>query len=179
MLLSGLLKNVAPYPSGRAFSHRGGRACAWDTGRRRRRKCRAFTLVEVMAATAVMALSIGVGVVTLQIGMRNLELARTSTAAAQVLQNEAERLRLLNWSGVLALPGSENLNVPAAFAGNALPAGRITFSRTVSDVANFNDMKEILLRATWTSIDGQTHERVFRLRYAKGGIHDYYYGSNS
>ena len=138
---------------------------------------RAFTLIEVMAATAVMALSLGTGIIALQIGMRNLELARVSTAASQLLQNEAERLRLLNWAGISALPASAQLGVPSDFANATLLQGRVTFTRSVADATGFTDMKDIVLRADWTSLDGRPHERVFRLRYSKGGLHDYYYGS--
>lgn len=131
-----------------------------------------------MAAVAVMALSLGTAIIAIQIGLRNLETARTSTAASQVLQNEAERLRLLNWVGVSALPASDTISVPAGFSHESLQNGRVAFTRTVSDVSGFTNMKEIVLRARWTSVNGQAHERIFRMRYAKGGLHDYYYGSS-
>lgn len=139
---------------------------------------RAFTLIEVMAAVAVMALSLGASIIAIQMGMRNLELARVSTAASQVLQNEAERLRLLNWAAITALPATEDLTVPTAFDHESLFKGRVDFTRSVTDVTGFSNMKEIVLRASWTAINGQAHERVFRMRYSKGGLHDYYYGSS-
>lgn len=142
-----------------------------------RRADGAFSLIEVMAAVAVMALVLGTAIIAMQIGMRQLSLARTTTAAAQVMQGEAERLRLLNWAALDALPESAELTVPAAFAGEALLNGRVRFTRTISDVDAFANMKEIVLRATWDGGRGREHERVFRLRYTKGGLHDYYYGS--
>lgn len=129
-----------------------------------------------MAAAMVMAFALGAAVIAIQAGMRDLEMARTSTAVAQVLQSEAERLRLMNWPEINALPASETVN-PGAEVANARRGG-VQITRVVSNVAGFADMKEIVLRATWTGGGGGAHERVVRLRYAKGGLHDYYYGSS-
>lgn len=139
---------------------------------------RAFTLVEVMAATAVMALAIGSSIIGIQAGINNLDSARTSTAVAQVLQAEAERLRILNWESLTALPSEATLNLASAMPTDAITKGKVVVTRTISDVTGFTNMKEIRLRAAWTSLNGQSRERVFRLRYAKGGLYDYYYSAS-
>ena len=146
-------------------------------GRAGRAGVAAFTLIEVIAATAVMSLSLGSAIVAIQIGINNLDAARTSTAVAQVLQAEAERLRMLNWTSLAALPAEEPVQLTAATPSEAITSGRVAVTRTISDVSGFSNMKEIRLRATWRSLNGQARERVFQLRYAKGGLHDYYYST--
>lgn len=135
----------------------------------------ALTLVEVMAATMVMALAIGSSIVGIQAGMNHLDVARTSTSMAQLLQQEAERLRLLNWAGIESLPSSETWTPKEGVPDTR--RGKVKITRDVSSVAGYPDMKEIRLRATWEALNGRPCERVLWLRYAKGGLHDYYYNS--
>lgn len=129
-------------------------------------------------AAAVLALALTTSIVCIQIGLRDLEMARTSTAVSQALQNEMERLRLEDWDGIVALPSSEALNLDATFSSNSVVNGKIEFTRTVADVPGFADMKEIVVSAEWTSMDGQPHVRSYRMRYGKSGLFDYYYKSN-
>lgn len=145
---------------------------------------RAFTLVEVLVATTIMGVGMASAAVCLQVGLRALDTARATTLVAQVLQDEAERLRLENWIAIDALPAEEEIfnPAPAQFAGTPfaemVASGRLAITRSVQDVPGFADMKEITLRAEWTDLGG-SHGRALRLRYAKGGVSDYYYGVRS
>jgi type II secretory pathway pseudopilin PulG len=134
----------------------------------------AFSILEVMSAIAVMAMGLGVAIHGLQIGLRNLDVARTTTAVAQVMQSEAERIRLLTWEMVTQLPASQNLTLDSVFATRALKNGSVTVTRYVDDVAGFSNMKMVKLQATWRSIDGVSHDRWFQFRYTQGGLYDYY-----
>jgi prepilin-type N-terminal cleavage/methylation domain-containing protein len=140
---------------------------------------RGFSLLEVIMATAVLTLGLGTAIIGLQVGMRDLDLARTSTAVSQALQNEAERLRMMRWTDIEALPASETIDQTAAFSAEAILKGRLTMTRTISDVSGLANMKEIVLQAVWKGMDGKSHTRVYRLRYGKGGLHDYYYSSGA
>jgi prepilin-type N-terminal cleavage/methylation domain len=155
---------------------------AIDVGARggggRGRAADAFTLVEVMVATAVMALSLVAAIIGIQIGINHLDVARTSTAVAQVLQAEAERVRMLNWVALSALPAEAEIDLTGTIPSEAIASGRVRVWRTITDVSGFANMKEVRLRGVWTSLDGAAREREFRLRYTKGGLHDYYYGSS-
>jgi len=137
-----------------------------------------FTLIEVALAATVLAFGLTMSIICIQIGLRDLDVARTSTAVSQVLQNEMERLRLEDWDGIAAMPPSGPLDLDATFLANSAMKGKIEFTRTVADVTGFADMKEIVLTANWRSIDGQVHSRSYRMRYGKGGLFDYYYKSN-
>jgi type II secretory pathway pseudopilin PulG len=133
----------------------------------------AFSILEVMSALAVMAMGLGVAIHGLQIGLRNLDVARTTTAVAQVMQSEAERIRLLTWQMVTELD-NRDLALNEVVKTKALKMGDVTVTREVADVSGFSNMKMITLTARWKSIDRISHERMFQFRYTQGGLYDYY-----
>jgi type II secretory pathway pseudopilin PulG len=140
-------------------------------------KNRGFTLVEIVMSSVVLLLAIMGSIVALQVAYRELELARATGVVTQVMQSEAERLRLLNWAAISALPAEETINLSTAITSGTLLFGRLNVVRRVEDVADYANMKQIHLVAEWTSVDGRSHVRSLILRYSKGGLHDYYYGS--
>lgn len=146
------------------------------TRARRSRACAGFTLIEVVAGTCVLALALCSSILVLQIGFRDVDVARTSTTVSQVVQSEIESLRALNWEGISALPDSEEVDVAAAHSDTTLAGGRLVVTRTVTDVPEFTHMKEIRVTGTWTGLNGLTHTRNFIMRYGKNGLYDYYYG---
>jgi type II secretory pathway pseudopilin PulG len=138
-----------------------------------------FTLVELMVASVVLILGIASAVASLQIGFRTLDNARATTLAAQIVQSEIERVRLLSWTGINALPASEQLDLTSLF-----PAGRtrteiinrFTAVRTVSDTADRGGlMKSITVTVTWRASNGATNTRVTTTRYTQNGLYDYLY----
>lgn len=139
---------------------------------------KAFTLVEVVMAAAVLAFALTTSIICIQIGLRDLDVARTGTAVSQALQNEMERLRLKDWVSLSTMPTTAELDLGDTFSSDSVLEERITLTRKVSDVPGFSEMKEIVLTARWTSMDGRAQVRVYRMRYAKNGLHDYYYTSN-
>lgn len=142
-----------------------------------RRSNRGFTLVEIVMSSVVLLLAIMGSITALQVAFRELELARTTSVATQVMQSEAERLRLMNWSAISALPNESDVDLSTAISSGTLLFGRLRMVRTVADVPDYSNMKEIHLVAKWTTSNGRSHERSMMLRYSKGGLHDYYYGS--
>lgn len=129
-----------------------------------------------MMATTVLAMGLSSAVIVLQGGFRNLDTARISTAASQMIQSEMERIRLLNWESVCALPASAELDLSAIHSTETINGDRVTLVRTVEDVTGFGgEIKEITVTASWISIDGHPNERIFRMRYARNGLFDYYY----
>lgn len=146
-------------------------------GRGSSRSRRGFTLVEVVMASVVLAFGLVTSIICIQIGVRDMDVARTGTAVAQAMQNEMERLRLEDWEGISNLPAEQALDLAGTFSADSAIRDRVTVVRRVSDVPGFAQMKEVVLSARWTSIDGRSHQRTFRMRYAKNGLHDYYYRS--
>ena len=136
---------------------------------------RAFSILEVMSALAVMAFGLAAAIAGMQIGLRNLDVARTANAISQVMQNEAERIRMYNWDMVIGLPAEEYITIEDTLKTKALKNGDVLIKRTVTTVANYNGtMKQIKLQATWSSIDGQRHDRIYWFLYVQGGLYDYY-----
>jgi prepilin-type N-terminal cleavage/methylation domain-containing protein len=136
---------------------------------------RAFSILEVMSALAIMAFGLAAAISGMQIGLRNLDVARTANAISQVMQNEAERIRMYNWDMVIGLPPEENINIDDTLRTKALKNGNVSITRTVTTLANYNNtMKKIKLQATWRSIDGQRHDRIYWFLYVQGGLYDYY-----
>lgn len=131
-------------------------------------------------AMGVLAFAITTSVTAISVSVRELDGARMASAAAQIMQNEVERLRLLSWSGIEALPASETLALGAEITDGTAVRDRMTLIRTVADVAGTGSparMKQITLTVRWTAVNGTTHERTFRMLYGKNGLYDYYYSS--
>ena len=131
-------------------------------------------------ATFVLTLGITTAIYVIQIGLRNLDTARTTTAVAQAMQSEMERLRLQNWTEISALPTSAEIDLSASFSSASIEADRVTVIRTVADVSGFGSpstVRQISLTASWTSIDNVERTRKLVMRYARNGLFDYYYSS--
>jgi len=131
-------------------------------------------------AMCVLAFVIMTSVVAISISVRELDGARMASAAAQVMQNEVERLRLLSWTGIEALPATENVALGSEITSATAVRNRMTLRRAVADVSGTGSparMKQITLTVRWTAVNGTTHERTFRMLYGKNGLYDYYYSS--
>lgn len=142
-----------------------------------------FTVVEVVMATFILVLGILSSIVVLQSSLRALDTARNTTLASQIMQSEMERIRLLSWSGVAALPASASINFDQIFpVGTIAQKAReriariFTITRTSTDVTGKEgEMKQITVTVTWRGIDGASHTRTTSTQYAKDGLYDYYY----
>lgn len=143
---------------------------------RRRPRDGGFTIIEVVVATFVMAFGIASAIIAMNAGFRSLDTARNTTLAAQIMQSEMERIRLLSWNQVDALPASATVDITSVFSHSAGLASRFNAVRDVTTVADRNNvMKEIRITVTWTGISGLTHSRSTATRYCSNGLYDYYY----
>lgn len=130
-----------------------------------------------------MAIALASAAICLQLGFRNLDTARKTSAVVQAIQDEGERLRLLNWTAIEQLPPTATIQSAIASqlgGGGTLSdlfaSGQLQITRTIANVHGFADMKHIQISATWVGIDGRSRTRILQMRYAKGGTSDYYYG---
>ncbi|MCS6244055.1 MAG: type II secretion system protein [Opitutus sp.] len=138
---------------------------------------RAFTLVEVLAASFVMILAIGSSVIALQSGLRSIDNGRRLTLAAQVMQSQTESIRLMSWTNVQALASTATtVNIDSVFAADTSYAKDFTMTMQSVPVSGREDtMREITLVVNWTGAFGSRHTRTFVTRYCKDGLYDYYY----
>jgi type II secretory pathway pseudopilin PulG len=146
-----------------------------------RRPClrsnRAFTLVEVLAASFVMILALGSCLIALQSGLRNIDYGRRLTLAAQVMQSQTESIRLMSWTLVQALPSTATaVNIDSVFAADTTYAKDFSLTQKSLPVSGRETtMREITLVVTWAGAFGSRHTRTFVTRYCKDGLYDYYY----
>lgn len=137
---------------------------------------RAFSIAEVMMATFVLAFGITSSIVAIQMGFRNIDLARGTTIAAQIIQSEMERLRMMSFTTISALPATQTFDGATYFSTVSQIANRYTITREVTDDATYgSDVKNITVRVAWNTFDGRPHERSFTALYARNGLYDYYY----
>lgn len=125
-----------------------------------------------MIAAIVLALGITTAITTLQSGLQAMDTARNCTTAAQLMQNEMERLRLKSWSQLqdLVASGDTTVAVPGNLVSGGVP---FTCTRDIRDLKA--EMKQITLVSTWRGYDGRTHTARLVTRYGKTGLYDYFY----
>lgn len=127
-------------------------------------------------ATFIMALGIATSIIAMQSGFRHLDLARGSTLASQILQSEMERIRLMSWGNVSALPASQTFDGGTFFSNSPDVVGRFAVTRTVTpDSARPTDVVNIDVAVAWNTYDGRPHSRTFSSIYTRNGLYDYYY----
>ena len=143
---------------------------------------KAFTLMEVLVAAAI----IGVQFVTLYLGMTQgfgiVQVSRENLRATQILQEKMETIRLYKWDDIIT-PGF----IPATFTDSFYPAGltnqgvNYQGTMTISDVpaplsstSYASDLKLVVVQVNWTSGNVQ-RKREMRTLVSHYGLHNYIY----
>jgi hypothetical protein len=150
---------------------------------RRRSRVRAFTIVEVAMATAIMTLALGTALITLARGFDSMDTARCLSYASQIMQSELEKMRLTSWgngttagtgtSGVTAYPTTAtNVPIDPNWANVGDVSNRMTMTRTAADV--HTGMIKVTLTISWTTHDGHSMSRSYITYYGKNGLYDYF-----
>lgn len=146
---------------------------------RRRSAQSGYTIVEVAIASFVMVMGISSSIITLQSGFREIELARSTTIASQILQSEMERIRMKSWAQVSVMPASEVFDGAENFSESGKLKNKYSVLRTVSsDTIRPTEVRTIKVSVRWASYDGAAHTRSLSAIYAKNGLYDYYYTIN-
>lgn len=144
--------------------------------RPRPRRHGGFTIVEVSMASFIMAFGIATSIIAMQAGYKHIDLARGTTLASQIIQSEMERLRMMSWTMINALPATETFDGADYFSEHASINNVYTVTRTVTgDATRPTEIKNINVSVRWQSFDLRWHQRSFTAIYAKNGLYDYYY----
>lgn len=139
------------------------------------RKSRAFTLVEVAMAVIVLALALTTSLSAMQRAFLQFDTARNLEIAANILQSEMEKQRLLTWTQVNDVTYAPVID--SSFARNPAIGGRFTLSRTVAAVTGHSaQMVQITLTVRWRGYDGRSLTRSYTTYCTQGGLRDYFYG---
>jgi Tfp pilus assembly protein PilV len=135
-----------------------------------------FTIIEVAMATFVLGFGIATAIVAMQSGFRHLDLARGTTLASQIMQSEMERLRMMSWTTVSALPATATFDGGTFFSSSSDIVGKYTVTRTsIAEVTRPTEVMNLSVSVRWQTYDGRSHSRSLTGVYAKNGLYDYYY----
>jgi Tfp pilus assembly protein PilV len=136
-----------------------------------------FTLVEVALAATILLVGFAGMATALMIGSEMLDTARKQTIAAQIIQAEAEYLRLKDWPTIQNLtstaPAYLSDGIYPEFAQTTLAsfAGtRFTFARQVNADPHPNLLRSITMTVSWTSITGKPYSRSSNIYLGKYGL---------
>jgi Tfp pilus assembly protein PilV len=140
---------------------------------RSRKKTEGFTLIEVLVAFFVMALTTTSAAVCFQVAFKQYDDARALNHLTEVLQDHAESMRLLNWADIVSL--ETTAEVPLSEYLHNSDFTNFTLSHSISD-SDLDNLKLIHIAATCTTRHGSAQTRSIDLSYTLGGINDYYYG---
>ncbi|MDI1335494.1 MAG: hypothetical protein PSU94_04850 [Lacunisphaera sp.] len=154
---------------------------------RRRRQDAGFTIIEVAMASFVMAFGIATSIITMQSGFKQIDLARGTTLAGQIMQSEVERLRMMSYAQIFAMSSAAGTpsGQPAGtavfdggtyFSTSSDVVGKYAITRTIApDSTRPTEVMNIRVQVRWRSYDGRWHQRSLDAIYAKNGLYDYYY----
>lgn len=127
-----------------------------------------FTIVEVMMAATILVVGFVGMIQAVTIGSEMLATARRQTLAAQILEHEIGKLKLLPWDVTTAAPNELCINdlttvtttvaidpyFETSIAACGLTSSDITLSRTTAEVTT--DLKEVTFTLTWTKSGSST-----------------------
>ncbi len=142
-----------------------------------RRRQRGFTIFEVGIAAAVMAFALTSSITVMQSAFLALDTARNITYAAQIMQNEFEKMRLLNWTTVGNYPATATaVAIDSTFTSTHIGARFTGMTRTATAVHTGTNagMVKITLTVTWRSYDGRSLSRSYVTYYGQNGLYDYF-----
>lgn len=125
-----------------------------------------FTLVEVMMAATILVVGLVGMVQTVTIGSEMLDTSRKQTLAAQIIQTQVERIRLMNWSDVAILTAAATaVDLPAAFVSQE---SSFACQRSVAEVKT--DLRRVTFTVTWKSNVNRTYSRIGEAYVGKNGL---------
>ena len=143
----------------------------------------AFTLVEVIIASALAGIMFLTAVAGFSNAFSNLQLDRENSRATQILLEKTEMLRIYNWDQIIGR--DTNTYVPTTFTSPYYPSGTdnggFNYSGTVviTNLTNpgasySNDMRAVTITLTWNSAKS-TRTRSMTTYVSMYGLADYIY----
>src|SRR6184192_1532725 len=141
----------------------------------------AFTLVEVMLAVVIVGVEFVSLYVPISQGFAVIQSARENLRATQIMQEQVEIIRVLDWDKVTTTPSPWNFNAnfyPAGGTNQGLTySGKIAVTDAPVPAAYTADMRLVVVSLTWTN--GGTTTRVSRNRelrtlVSRYGLHNYF-----
>jgi hypothetical protein len=143
---------------------------------------KAFTLVEVALASAVMLAGIVGAIQVLVSGSQLLETSRTQAIAMRIIDSELATVRMSNLYGTWSASapsalanGSSTINLATRYPASSYPSFQsviptFTCTRTVSFAQSRTDFKQVTITITWVNHLGRTYTRTGTTYVSKNGL---------
>jgi len=143
-----------------------------------------MTLIEVVMATGIIALT-GAGVISsINYGLCIMRLARENQRATQVMLEKLEAIRLYNWDQV-----TNDSFIPDTFTAPYDPTASgtqqgttyygtmsVTTPTFIATTPNYSgSIRQFNVSLSWTNVGGLTHTRSLTTYVAQNGIQNYVY----
>lgn len=149
-----------------------------------KKRNRGVTLLEIVMATAIIAVT-GAGVISsINYGLCIMRIARENQRATQIMLEKLEAIRLYNWSQV-----TNTGFIPTTFTAPYDPTGAVgsqgtTYYGTMSvsnpvfsgTTPNYSaSLRQFNVTVNWTNVGGLTHTRSLSTYVAQNGVQNYVY----
>lgn len=162
---------------------------------KRRRFQRAFTLIEVAVAIAVIMISFGAVYGMLTMGLSISESSRENLRATQIMLDKMEGVRLYNWTQVndptVLISGftnyffeTNNVGLSTATGYGIQYTGMVTVAAVPFTTTYSSSMRQVTVTVNWNSSgcgwnSGKlAHTRTMATYVAQQGMQNYIYNSN-
>lgn len=144
----------------------------------------AFTLIEVLLAAVVMLAGIVGMMQAITSGSEMLDVSRKQTLATQIMHGEIEKIRVLDWTQVTALPSTETVNLSSDLSTSTFSASSsfqaltkgFQCTRLISPVVRSDgvvkaDQKQVTYTVSWTGNTGRSYSRSSSTYVGKNGLY--------
>jgi len=141
----------------------------------------AFTLIEVMLAVVIVGVEFVSLYVAISQGFAVVQSARENLRATQIMQEQVEIVRVLDWDKIITTPSPWNFNANFYPAGGTNNQG-LTYLGTIAvtdapvPAAYSADMRLVVVSLAWTN-GANSHisrNRELRTLVSRYGLHNYF-----
>ncbi len=141
----------------------------------------AFTLIEVMLAVVIVGVEFVSLYVAISQGFAVVQSARENLRATQIMQEQVEIVRVLDWDKITTTPSPWNFNANFYPAGGTNNQG-LTYLGTIAvtdapvPAAYSADMRLVVVSLAWTN-GANSHisrNRELRTLVSRYGLHNYF-----
>ena len=137
----------------------------------------AFSLIEVMFATVIIAVVFVSLYVAISQGFGVVQVARENLRATQIMQEQVEILRILNWDQITTNPPPWNFNAsfyPANLTNQGVVySGSVNITNAPVSSTYTTDVRLAVVSLSWMS-GNVSRRRELRTLVSHYGLHNYF-----